>query len=112
MKQLTLSACALCQDKSELELSHIIPKFVLRYLKETSAGFLRSAENPNTVVQDGEKHYMLCGKCEDLFSKYERSLRIIYFMHISKTISVALNTIHGYTIFLHLLVGVIYIWIC
>jgi hypothetical protein len=72
LKQLTLSACALCQDKSELELSHIIPKFVLRYLKETSAGFLRSAENPNTVVQDGEKHYMLCGKCEDLFSKYEK----------------------------------------
>ena len=69
MKQLTLSACALCHDKSELELSHIIPKFVLRYLKETSAGLLRSAENPNAVVQDGEKHYMLCGKCEDLFRK-------------------------------------------
>lgn len=72
MKQLTLSECALCHDKSKLELSHIIPKFVLRYLKETSVGLLRSIENPNAVIQDGEKHYLLCGKCEDLFSIYEK----------------------------------------
>lgn len=28
-------------------------------------------ENPNKIVQDGEKHYLLCGDCEDLFSVYE-----------------------------------------
>lgn len=70
--KLSLKECALCHTETELELSHIIPKFVLRYLKSTSAGSIRSMENPNVTVQDGEKHYMLCGKCEDLFSTYEK----------------------------------------
>lgn len=67
----TLSRCALCNKEVALELSHIVPKFAIRRLKKTSIGAIRNADNPNAVVQDGEKHYMLCGECEDLFSKYE-----------------------------------------
>ncbi|WP_051531154.1 hypothetical protein [Clostridiisalibacter paucivorans] len=63
--------CALCHEYKDLELSHIVPKFVIRHLKKTSFGAIRNMENPNRVVQDGEKHYMLCGDCEDLFSAYE-----------------------------------------
>ncbi|MCB2353916.1 hypothetical protein [Clostridium estertheticum] len=63
--------CALCGQTKELELSHIVPKFVIRYLKKTSLGAIRNKENLNKVVQDGEKHYLLCGDCEDLFSIYE-----------------------------------------
>lgn len=63
--------CALCGQTRELELSHIVPKFVIRYLKKTSLGAIRNKENINKVVQDGEKHYLLCGDCEDLFSIYE-----------------------------------------
>jgi hypothetical protein len=63
--------CALCRKNKELELSHIVPKFVVRYLKKTAFGAIRNIENPNKVVQDGEKHYLLCGDCEDLFSVYE-----------------------------------------
>lgn len=63
--------CALCRENKELELSHIVPKFVIRYLKKTSTGAIRNMENPNKIVQDGEKHYLLCGDCEDLFSVYE-----------------------------------------
>ncbi len=70
--KLSLTECALCHSKEPLELSHIIPKFVLRYLKETSIGNIRSIDNPNRTIQDGEKHYLLCGKCEDLFSTYEK----------------------------------------
>lgn len=66
-----LSKCALCNNDVKLELSHIVPKMAIRHLKKISAGAIRNAENPNAVVQDGEKHYMLCGECEDLFSKYE-----------------------------------------
>ena len=44
---------------------------MFKYLKKTSIGALRSIHNPNKVVQDGEKHYLLCGDCEDLFNKYE-----------------------------------------
>lgn len=57
--------CALCRENKELELSHIVPKFVIRYLKKTSTGAIRNMENPNKIAQDGEKHYLLCGDCED-----------------------------------------------
>lgn len=63
--------CALCHEYKELELSHVVPKFVIRHLKKTSFGAIRNIDNPNRIVQDGEKHYMLCGACEDLFSTYE-----------------------------------------
>lgn len=52
-------------------MSHIIPKMAVRTLKKTSVGNIRNSENPNMVVQDSEKHYMLCGNCEDLFSEDE-----------------------------------------
>lgn len=77
--KLSLTECALCHSKDQLELSHIIPKFVVRYFKETSAGSMRCMENPNITVQDGEKHYLLCGKCEDLFSTYEKQFADIIF---------------------------------
>lgn len=71
--------CALCRQPKELELSHIVPKFVIRYLKKTSIGAIRNMQNPNKVVQDGEKHYLLCGDCEDLFSKYETKFANTFF---------------------------------
>lgn len=64
--------CRLCEKESDLEISHIIPKFVFKFQKKTSpTGYVRSTENPNRVVQDGIKLRFLCGKCEDLFSKWE-----------------------------------------
>lgn len=66
-----LNRCALCGEMKEIKLSHIVPKLVGRNLKKTSIGAIRSAENPNKVVQDIEKHYLLCGECEELFSRNE-----------------------------------------
>lgn len=66
-----LQKCALCGVETELELSHIIPKMAVRTLKKTSIGSIRNTDNHNRVVQDSEKHYMLCGKCEDIFSEDE-----------------------------------------
>lgn len=71
--------CALCRQVKELELSHIVPKFVIRYLKKTSVGAIRNMENPDRVVQDGEKHCLLCGDCEDLFSTYETKFANSFF---------------------------------
>lgn len=67
----TLKKCALCGAETNLELSHIVPKMVMRTLKKTAVGNIRNSENPNIPAQDSEKHYMLCGNCEDLFSKKE-----------------------------------------
>lgn len=56
----------------DLKRSHIIPKFVSRWLKETSAtGFLRGVEFPEKRIQDLPRLPLLCGDCEQLFSKLE-----------------------------------------
>lgn len=65
-------ACALCGNISVLENSHIIPKFVFKYLKRDSfTGRMRVTAEPNKAVQDGEKMELLCGACEDKFQKLE-----------------------------------------
>jgi len=52
--------------------SHIVPKFVLKWLKTTSAtGFMYSPENPNLRVQNAKRVALLCAKCENMFSKLE-----------------------------------------
>ena len=53
-------------------LSHIIPHFVGRKLIKTSPGNIRITNEPNKVVQDIEKHFLLCHDCEELFSAKER----------------------------------------
>jgi len=64
--------CALCGTAKGLRQSHIIPAFVFKWLKETSAtGFIRSGENPNLRVQDGYKIKLLCAECEQWFGKWE-----------------------------------------
>lgn len=66
-----LEKCALCDEIKELQLSHIVPKFIGRYLKSTAIGNIRSGEN-GRIVQDLEKHYMLCHDCEEKFSAAEK----------------------------------------
>lgn len=65
--------CALCKKENViLEESHIIPKFVARRIKKRSiTGFIRNLFEPNKVMQDSEKEYLLCGDCEDRFGVYE-----------------------------------------
>lgn len=66
------SQCALCRRSRTLRLSHIVPAFAGRYLKETSStGYLRSMVNPNLRRQDLGKRFLLCGECEELFSGWE-----------------------------------------
>ena len=66
--------CALCAKSSDLQVSHIIPSFVVRWFRESSAtGHLRFAEAPNVRVQDCLKLRMLCKSCEQLFSSWEKN---------------------------------------
>lgn len=69
----TSSPCALCLSAPRDELSHVIPAFVVRWLKETSpTGFMRTTSNPNLRKQDAIKQPLLCARCEDLFSLWEK----------------------------------------
>jgi len=63
--------CALCSKDAELQLSHIIPKFVFTWLKKSAPGKIRNNRIPNRLIQDGEKEYLLCSGCEELFSGWE-----------------------------------------
>lgn len=64
--------CALCEKDERDEKSHIVPRFIYKWLKKTSGtGHLRAAHEPNNRIQDGFKYPLLCRSCEDDFSKYE-----------------------------------------
>lgn len=67
-----LQPCRLCGVPSELQESHVVPGFVYKWLKETSAtGFIRFGQNPNKRVQDGYKEYWLCRECEKRLNAWE-----------------------------------------
>lgn len=79
MAKTQIGQCALCRQNKKLKLSHIVPNFVGRRLKNTSPGSIRVTNEPNKVAQDIEKHFMLCHDCEELFSARERWFANIFF---------------------------------
>jgi hypothetical protein len=67
------TSCALCLNAGLVKESHIIPAFVFRWLRDTSAtGYIRPAETPNKRVQDGLKIPLLCENCEERLSVWEK----------------------------------------
>lgn len=65
--------CPLCGASGPLCESHIIPHFVVQWLRESSAtGHIRFGDTPNLRVQDGLKQPLLCSACESLLSGWER----------------------------------------
>jgi hypothetical protein len=68
-----VGCCRMCGAEGPLDLGHIIPAFVYRWLKDSSAtGFLRDGLTPNLRVQDGWRRYWFCRRCEDAMSRVER----------------------------------------
>lgn len=63
--------CKLCQQETPLRESHIIPKFIFKWLKDSGNGYLRNVVNFNQRIQDGFKEKMLCDECENRFSECE-----------------------------------------
>jgi len=65
--------CKLCGNHAKLTESHVIPKFVINWLKQTSAtGYIRQGINPNLRKQDLAKLKLLCAVCETRFSRWEK----------------------------------------
>jgi hypothetical protein len=63
--------CKLCRTKEAIKQSHVIPKFVIKWLKETGSDYFRRPVVPNIKYQDLFKMSLLCEDCENIFSKYE-----------------------------------------
>jgi len=80
--------CKLCNKSTELKNSHLIPNFIHKWQKKTSyTGNIRSIENINQINQGGFKDYLLCGNCEQIFSKWEKYFAEIHFYpYINKKI--------------------------
>jgi len=70
--QMAHEICALCRQQKDLKRSHIIPRFVGKWLKDTSAtGKLRGVVEPDERMQDLPTLNLLCEDCEQIFSKLE-----------------------------------------
>jgi hypothetical protein len=69
----TIGKCRLCGEERELLQSHVIPKFVIEWLKSTSAtGFLRQGIDRNRRSQDIQRFRLLCSECEKRLSVWEK----------------------------------------
>jgi hypothetical protein len=85
----TGTSCALCDEAKPLRQSHFFPAFVFRWLRTISAtGYFRNAINPNIRFQDGPKRPLLCGDCEELFSRAEQEFaKKIFHPYVSGELS-------------------------
>lgn len=81
--------CRLCQQDKNLRESHIIPAFVYRWIKETSAtGYLRFVKNVNLRAQDGVKVKLLCDDCEGILNVFETKFsREIFYPYVNKVLN-------------------------
>lgn len=69
---MTEKLCRLCGLQSDLRLSHVVPAFVFRWLRDTSGtGHIRASDQPNLRIQDGIKRPWLCGSCEERLNRSE-----------------------------------------
>ncbi len=67
--------CKLCHTENELKNSHVIPEFLYKSMYDEKHRFFEvsDSENINSVIlQKGIRERLLCGECEQLFSKNER----------------------------------------
>lgn len=65
--------CKLCGGPGTRD-SHVLPAFAVRWLKNNSiVKYLRGVEKPNKRVEDQPTSRLLCGECEQRFSKWETS---------------------------------------
>ncbi len=68
------SKCKLCHLNTELKDSHVIPSFVGRWLKKTSAtGYFIAVDTEGAAArsQDLYKTQLLCNDCEGILNQYE-----------------------------------------
>jgi hypothetical protein len=83
----SVGTCALCGKETELQASHIVPRFVGKWMKDTSAtGFLSKSEDLSERVQDLPTEQLLCTGCEQIFSGFESyfAKNIFYPFHEKK----------------------------
>lgn len=71
--------CGICLCDAELRLSHVHPKWAYRWMKYEGDHLVsyRADHDASVRMQDGSKHYLLCGDCEQLLGDGENRLRLL-----------------------------------
>ena len=72
--------CRLCKKEAPLRNSHIIPEFLYSSLYDEKHRFHKISIDKNqkdTLPQKGIREFLLCSKCEQNLSKYERYASLI-----------------------------------
>jgi hypothetical protein len=66
--------CKLCKKDDDLKISHVLPRFLGKYLRDTSAsGFLTAIDvnGKPSRSQDLYKRHLLCDQCESVLNEAE-----------------------------------------
>lgn len=80
-----MSFCRLCQQDRPLRDSHIIPRFVSKWLLDSSpTGGLRDLVTPNRRRQDIPTMPLLCSDCEQIFSRWESTFAARFFLPLHR----------------------------
>lgn len=66
--------CGLCGLNSELRKSHIIPRSLIRLIRDETLGnrFYELHNRLHQRIQDGPKEYLLCDDCEQRIGRFEK----------------------------------------
>lgn len=78
----SLPQCSLCLQHRPLRVSHILPKFVVSWLKTNTPGRIRKGDRPNLRIQDSDKMPLLCSDCEERLSQWETPFAEKVFMPV------------------------------
>lgn len=66
--------CGLCESSGPLRNGHLVPRFVVRWVKETSAtGLLLAPATEGRPQQDARTRRLFCSACEQLLSRDEKA---------------------------------------
>jgi len=78
------NTCRLCLASSELQESHIIPRAIIKLIRDEGLDkrFYKLHNKLTKTIQDGPKEYLLCSDCEQKIGRYERYF--IEAVHFSK----------------------------
>ena len=72
------ACCKLCGENRQILESHIIPKFVFRWMKNTGGlPYIRFSGSIDKRSQDGPKIKLLCEACEMLLNQWETEFAIL-----------------------------------
>lgn len=79
----TRGRCALCRERREPRLSHIIPEFFFKPLYDEKHRFFVYSTEPAESVerphQKGFREHLLCDECEGRLSPWEKYAREVFF---------------------------------